>query len=34
MNNLQSFLNFTEHCGFDHSEDKKKKSKVTKVEII
>ena len=23
-----SFSNFTEHCGCDHSEDKKKKSKV------
>ena len=34
MNNLQSFSNFTEHCGCDHSEDKKKKSKVTKEEII
>ena len=34
MNNLQSFSNFAEHCGCDHSEDKKKKSKVTKEEII
>ena len=34
MNNLQSFSNFTEHCGCDHSEDKKKKSKVTQEEII
>ena len=34
MNNLQSFSNFAEHCGCDHSDDKKKKSKSTKEEII
>ena len=34
MNNLQSFSNFAEHCGCDHSDDKKKKSKITKEEII
>ena len=31
---LQSFSNFSESCHCDHSEDKKKKSKVTKEEII
>ena len=34
MNHLQSFQNYAESCGCDHSEDKKKKSKVTKEEII
>ena len=34
MTNLQSFQNYSESCGCDHSEDKKKKSKVTKEEII
>ena len=34
MNHLQSFQNYAESCGCDHSEEKKKKSKVTKEEII
>ena len=34
MNHLQSFQNYAESCGCDHSEDKKKKSKITKEEII
>ncbi len=34
MTNLQSFQNYAESCGCDHSDDKKKKSKITKEEII
>ncbi len=34
MNHLQSFQNYAESCGCDHSDDKKKKSKITKEEII